>query len=111
MPAGIILTQADVDNEVGGLSRTLNTLFTQIVEVQQKLNALSQSGMVALPQGGRISAMTTDEASSLMNAMNELANLAAVYKGTKLVTSGGGVSDGSGHDFTLYPQVIWGWGF
>lgn len=111
MSAGIILTQADLDNMVGGLCRTVNTLFGQILEVQAKLNALSQSGMTALPQGGRYAAMTTGDANDLMNAMNELGSLAGVYQGTKLVASGGAVSDGSGHDFRLYPQVVYGWGF
>lgn len=111
MSAGIILTQSDLDNVVGGLARTINTLFGQVVEVQTKLNVLTSTGMQALPQGSRYQAMSTQDADDLMNAMNELANLAAVYQGTKIVASGGAVSDGSGHDFRLYPQVIFGWGF
>lgn len=111
MSAGIILSQTDCDNMVGGLSRTVNTLLDQIVHVQATLNTLGTSGMVALPQGARVTAMTTDDASALLNAMNELLSLVGVARGTNIVESGGTVSAGSGHNFMSYPSNVFGWGF
>lgn len=113
MPAGIILTQVDLDNMIGSVARQVNQLMVeQIPLIHTKIAELSGvSGMVALPQGGRFSAMTTDEAGALSSAMDELNALAGVFVGSKLVASGGTVTDGSGHDFRLYLQAVYGFGF
>lgn len=112
MTAGIMMTQAELDNVIGNLARTLNRMMVEEIPlVQSKLLQLTQTGMVDLPQGSRATTMTTDDASDLMNAMNELYDLSRVYLGLKTVAEGGVVADGSGHDFTSYTKVIYGFGF
>lgn len=111
MAAGIILTQQDADNVVGGLARDVHSLMVRIPLIRTKIVALAQAGLVALPQGGRVAAMTSDDASALMSAMDELNNFAGVFVGTNVVATDGAVSAGTGHDFRAYLTAIEGFVF
>lgn len=117
MAAGQILTQADFCNQVAAIAIRVNTLLSfNVPSVQQRMLALGAAGIVALPAPSGFAPLVTADANALMNAMNELNDLAACYVGTKIITAGGSpgsgaTSVGNGHDFRNYPSNIWGFGY
>lgn len=117
MAAGQILTQADYCSQVATLAIRLYTILGfNVPQVQDEMTRLGIDGILALPTPPGFTPLTNQDAMDLMNAMNELNELAGCYTGAKIVTAGetpgtGASQAGNGHDFRLYPAILWGFGY
>lgn len=118
MAAGIIITQSDMNNMIGGLARTINAALSyEVPNINQTIARLGgSSGIIALPTGGLSPALVLADANMLNSAMDVLNKLASVYTGNSIVVAGsspgtGIVQAGNGYDFRPYPSNVWGFGF
>lgn len=112
MAAGIILAANDVNNAIGGITRSLNVVLSQQVpQVYAVLAGIGSAGLEAAPFN-----FSSTDAANIMTVIGDLNNLYKIYSGAMYVTNGstpgtGVPTAGNGYDFRVFASRVWGFGY